>query len=579
MKPTCPWAMHISRGTVQDHWCVKTLRYQHQCFESKVIGLYTQSTIAKEIEATIDTNPLIPVKELRDEIQNKHKIHVSEAKMRRAKLDVTYKKDGDFRKQYGILNKYCEELLRANPGTTVQIDVEPCCDPSSPTRQFRRIYICYAGMKSGFKMCGREILGLDRCSIQDPFPGQILTAVGIDGNNGIYPVAFALVEAETDQSWTWFLKCLGDDFDLPTNASFTFISDGQKGLIPALERVFPNAEHRYCLKHIRKNMKKQWGGDVFKSMLLRAASATSLPYYINAMEDIRKADTSLFKWLEQIPAKSWSRAHFSGSAKCDILLNSICDEFNKHLIGATDKPVITCLEYIREYMTKRIVNVRKLQADAAGPLTPYAQSLFETIQSEASQLTVMMVDDAIYQVNGVGTTQCVVNVELKTCTCRKWDLTGMPCKHAVVAIRNMAENGMNVGVPENWVDEAYWLDTWKKVYANQISAIPGPDMWTPSECTTTLTPPKRHEQNGEPNKKRRRSSLDERRKISTAEKRKKSMEEVERVFSSGGQMTRKGHFKTCQKCGNKDHNVRTCKAVGGTGTSLQIDVMPVSDCL
>ncbi|GJV10550.1 shikimate O-hydroxycinnamoyltransferase [Tanacetum coccineum] len=44
----------------------------------------------------------------------------------------------------------------------------------------------------------------------------------------IYPLAYALVEAESKSLWCWFLQCLGDDIDLHPNSNFIFISDRQK---------------------------------------------------------------------------------------------------------------------------------------------------------------------------------------------------------------------------------------------------------------------------------------------------------------------------------------------------------------
>ncbi|KAK9053329.1 hypothetical protein SSX86_029962 [Deinandra increscens subsp. villosa] len=229
-------------------------------------------------------------------------------------------RNGDYTAQYGLLRDYCDELLRSNPGSIVKIDVETECNPATSTRQFKRIYICFAAMKRIFKACGRDLIGLDGCFMKEPFPGQILTAVGVDSNNGIYPVAYAIVEAETISSWTWFLNCLGDDLDLYSNSNFTFISDRQKGIIPALSKVFPAAEHRF----------------------------------------LRTQDVGLHQWLKEIPANYWSKSHFSGRAKCDILLNNLCEVFNRHLVGGRDKPIITCLEYIREYMMKRIVALHKV---------------------------------------------------------------------------------------------------------------------------------------------------------------------------------------------------------------------------
>ena len=74
----------------------------------------------------------------------------------------------------------------------------------------------------------RELLGLDGCLMKGPYPGQVLVAVGLDPNNGIYPLAYALVEAESKSSWSWFLMCLGDDIDLGPRSNYTFISVRQK---------------------------------------------------------------------------------------------------------------------------------------------------------------------------------------------------------------------------------------------------------------------------------------------------------------------------------------------------------------
>ena len=79
----------------------------------------------------------------------------------------------------------------------------------------------------------RDLLGLDCAFMKGPFPGQLLTAVSVslDPNNGIYPVAYGIVETENIESWTWFLEQLGEDLDLECNSNFTFISDRQKVLV------------------------------------------------------------------------------------------------------------------------------------------------------------------------------------------------------------------------------------------------------------------------------------------------------------------------------------------------------------
>ncbi|KAK1409653.1 hypothetical protein QVD17_36182 [Tagetes erecta] len=550
-QPTCPWVLYFSRKKESELFVVKTLVDQHHCLQTRDVNLYTISFIAREIEPIIQSNPTIPLRALQDQIQRKHQLQVSLNKAFRAKMKALKKLEGDFNEQYGILRDYCEELMRSNPGTTIKIAVEREFNPSSPSRQFKRIYICLGPLKAGFKKCGREILGLDGCFMKGPYPGQVLTAVGVDGNNGIYPVSYALVESENTSSWTWFLECLRDDLDLDLNSNFTFITDRQKGLLPSLETVFPNAEHRFCVRHIHENMKSQWRGQQFKDMLWRAATATTIPQFNKRMEEIKKQDSSLHTWLSQIPAKSWARSHFTGRAKCDVLLNNWCEVFNKQLVDARDKPIITCLEFIREYLMKRIVKVQSLidkPKTQEYPLTPFVRNQLDEIKKCAAEYNVVMAGGNKYQVSGPWLDQCVVDVQTKTCSCRKWELTGIPCKHAVAVNWNMGSNAMNVGLPESWVSDVYRLSTWQEVYKHTIVPICGVELWTPSNCPTTLLPPKHHIQVGRPKKKRR-----------------KTQDEMMSKVPLEGKLTRYGHMKHCSKCKNAGHNSRSCKGQGGQG--------------
>ncbi|GJV43621.1 FAR1-related sequence 10 [Tanacetum coccineum] len=151
-------------------------------------------------------------------------------------------------------------------------------------------YVCLGALKKGFREGGRELLGLDGAFMRGQYPGQMLTAVGVDANNGIYPVAYGIVESENQYSWTWFLKCLGDDFDLYSNSNFTFITDRQKGLLPALEKLFPHAEHRYCVRHIYENMNLTWKGSEYKEMLWKCASSTTTVMFEKNMQEFVMQD-------------------------------------------------------------------------------------------------------------------------------------------------------------------------------------------------------------------------------------------------------------------------------------------------
>ncbi|GJU51077.1 ribonuclease H-like domain-containing protein [Tanacetum coccineum] len=58
-----------------------------------------------------------------------------------------------------------------------------------------------------------------------------------------------------------------------------------------------------------------------------------------------------------------------------------------------------------------------------------------------------------------------------TCSCRKWELTEIPCKHVVVAYWNMALNGQQVPSSQAWANPCYWLTTLREIYSNKVEPI------------------------------------------------------------------------------------------------------------
>ncbi|CAN0884797.1 hypothetical protein LINGRAHAP2_LOCUS14944 [Linum grandiflorum] len=95
------------------------------------------------------------------------------------------------------------------------------------------MYCCLAACKGGFLAGCRNIICVDRCFLKTLHGGQLLSAVGIDGNYEIFPIAYAMVRVENGDNWQWFLKYLCHDLDIDenTSSSWTFMSDKQKLII------------------------------------------------------------------------------------------------------------------------------------------------------------------------------------------------------------------------------------------------------------------------------------------------------------------------------------------------------------
>ncbi|XP_071709360.1 uncharacterized protein [Rutidosis leptorrhynchoides] len=477
--------------------------------KTKAVGTKLERRKARLKILNLTSNPNLPTKAVKAQSEANFNLNVSRYKAYRALREAHTKLQGDYMDWYLHLRDYIKELQRSNPNTTVRV-LTGNQDPNAEAVQFKRIYICLGGLKQGFNELGRDLIGVDGAFMKAPAHGQLLTAVGIDSNNGIYPLAYAMVEQENYNAWCWFLDCLRDDLEMDRTSNFTFMSDRQKGLIHAVEKVFPCAEHRFCLRHIHENMKKKWGGLVCKKQLWNCASATTVPQFEKAMLEMKGLNAACWKYLADIQPKHWGMSHFTGRALSDVLLNNMCEVLNKCLLEARDKPIITALEYVREYLMRRIAVVKG--------------------------------GDDQYQVSGPHNDQCAVDLGAKTCACRKWKLTGMPCKHAVAALNNMALHSENIQVPEQWVHPVYWLETRKKTYQSTITAVNGSALWEKATGQTTLLPPIRVACAGRPKKNRR-----------------KGMDENDSMVNNG-KLSRLGKTLTCGNCRGDGHNKRTCTA-------------------
>jgi hypothetical protein len=161
--------------------------------------------------------------------------------------------DGSFSEQFTRICDYFHELLRSNPGSTVQLEVETV-DGAEENDQskhiFQRLHICYKGCKESFKRC-RPIIGLDGCFLKGPYGRQLLVAIGRDPNEQMLPIAMTVVEGENKNSWTWFLDLLISDLGGPNVAkAYTYISDQQK-----VNATFLNFHHLhfpfYCYSNVK----------------------------------------------------------------------------------------------------------------------------------------------------------------------------------------------------------------------------------------------------------------------------------------------------------------------------------------
>ncbi|CAN1763524.1 hypothetical protein LINPERHAP1_LOCUS8860 [Linum perenne] len=127
---------------------------------------------------------------------------------------------GDDVAQFKKLFMYKAELERTNPGSTVIIDYDGLT--------FTKMYVCLAALNNGFKVGCRKVVAVDGCFLKGVPGWQLLTVVSIDGDDSMYPIAWAVVETECNQTWGWFMSLVAADLAIDNSLNWTFMSDKQK---------------------------------------------------------------------------------------------------------------------------------------------------------------------------------------------------------------------------------------------------------------------------------------------------------------------------------------------------------------
>ena len=137
-----------------------------------------------------------------------------------------------------------------------------------------------------------------------------------------------------------------------------------------------------------------------------------------------------------------------------------------------------------------------------------------------------------------------VNLNNRTCGCRAWQLTGIPCVHGVAAISYLNRNH------EEYVAEWFTTIVFAKSYMYTIKPLNGSEMWPEVDFTKPL-PPKKRRLPGRPKMKRR---IDE-------------SERQDRGHTHS--VSKRGAVLKCRICKLPGHNKTTCpqRPTAGASTS------------
>ncbi|KAM0825404.1 hypothetical protein ACQ4PT_069581 [Festuca glaucescens] len=218
------------------------------------------------------------------------------------------------------------------------------------------------------------------------------------------------------------------------------------------------------------------------------------------------------------------------------LINAVRAEFpdseHRYILDARELPMLAMFVKVKDQVMTRHYTKRKDAAGWQGPLCPKIQKKLDKHMEWSNNSFVEGSGDGIFKVREVlnsTPTDYIVDLTHQTCTCMRWQKSGIPCPHAISCMR--AEDWD----PAEHVHMCYSVDMYKKAYGNIVYPCKDKTEWVKMDGPNILTPDyKKHV--GRPTRCKR-----------------KAPGEVD-ARGGGKRMSRHGVIMHCSYCGEPSHN-------------------------
>lgn len=165
---------------------IKIIGPDHSCGNQRDNKTIDSGFLAKKYVEEFKINPNWGVKEFQAHVMRSHNCTISRNQAYMAKRKALDLITGTKEEQFEMLWDYCAEL-RSNSGTTCILKLDKNSKIMvNGRKRLLRLYVCFVACKQGFLAGCRPIIGIDGCHLKgNQQGGQLLTAVGIDGNDNI----------------------------------------------------------------------------------------------------------------------------------------------------------------------------------------------------------------------------------------------------------------------------------------------------------------------------------------------------------------------------------------------------------
>ncbi|XP_018435783.1 uncharacterized protein LOC108808082 [Raphanus sativus] len=452
----CSWRVYCSvSAKYPNKWQVKIMKKDHTCVPTGNCEMLKVPQIARLFVDKIKEEPdyFMPMK-IEELVMEKWKINVSRPQCQHVWTKALRWIEREYDKQFGRLRDYCAEIRSSNENSSVELD---CVENDDGIEVFKRFYVCFDILRRSWKETCMPLIGVDGCFLKSRMKGQLLVALGRDADNAIYPIAWAVIKV---------------DLGLEEGEGYVMVSDRQKGLIAAVKRALPQIEHRMCVRHIYGNLKKNHGKkpDMKLKIWNLAWSYNEADYRAN-LRDIEMYDQDVYDDVMKSKPEKWCRAFYKLGPYCEDVENNSTESFNNSIGKARDKPFVPMLETIARLAMVRIAKRDVICSSHEGLCTPYVIEMLESLHKKASESMVRPSTNQTYESTTSNGCAHRVSLASRTCSCRRWEITGISCEHAYGV---MLSKGLEA---QDYV--VHWFKTpiWRRTYAEGIVPLRGAKFW------------------------------------------------------------------------------------------------------
>ncbi|CAH2044684.1 unnamed protein product, partial [Thlaspi arvense] len=521
----CPWRITASRLSTTQLICIKKMNPRHTCERAVVKAGYraTKGWVGSLIKEKLKAFPDYKPKDIAEDIKREYGIPLNYSQAWRAKEIAREQLQGSYKEAYSQLPFLCDKIKETNPGSVATLMTK---EDSS----FHRLFISFYASISGFRQGCRPLLFLDSAVLNSKYQGVMLVATAPDAEDGVFPVAFAVVDSETEENWVWFLENLKSA--LSDSRRITFVADFQNGLKNALPLVFGNEHHHaYCLRHLAEklntDLKAQFSHEARRFMLndfYAAAYATRPDGYYRCLENIKNISPDAYTWVIESEPHHWANALFEGE-RYNHMNSTFGLDFYGWVSEAHELPITQMIDELRAKLMQSIYT-RQVQSRewVAAALTPANEEKLQKEVELARPLQVSGPHNSLFEVHGESIN--VVDINQCDCDCKLWRLTGLPCSHAIAVIQCSEKS------PYEYCSRYFTLESYRLTYAESVHPVPKDMMMTTTTegVVVSVTPPPTRRTPGRPKSK-----------------------QVEPIDMIKRQLQ-------CSNCKGLGHNKKTCKA-------------------